>query len=103
MIEVGDIVAYQAGPNVVVHRVTANRTSSDELVTKGDANNVEDLKPIPYNAVLGRIEAHIPFLGSFMAVYASTAGKVYLLLAAVCGMVLIIVASNMRKRRHAGG
>lgn len=100
-IEVGDVVAYRDGANVVVHRVTANRASSDELVTKGDANNVEDFEPIPYSAVLGRTEAHIPFLGSFMAVYASTAGKVYLLLLAICGLLLNIVAANMRKRKHA--
>ena len=100
-IEIGDVVAYSDGANVVVHRATANRTSLGELVTKGDANNVEDFEPIPYNAVLGRVEAHIPFLGSFMAIYASTAGKVYLLLIAVCGLLLNIVAANMRKRRRA--
>lgn len=99
-IEVGDVVAYRDGPNIVMHRVTANRTYSGELVTKGDANNVEDFEPVPYSAVLGRVEAHVPFLGSFMGIYASVVGKVYLLLVAACGLALNIVAANMRKRRR---
>ena len=98
-IEVGDVVVYNDGSGVIVHRVTVNRTSLGELVTKGDANNVEDFAPVPYDAVVGRVEAHLPFLGSFMSVYASLAGKVYLLLTAACGVMLILVASHMRRRR----
>ena len=101
-IKVGDIVAYQDASGVVVHRVTVNRTSLGELVTKGDANNVEDFAPVPYSAVIGRVEAHLPFLGSFMSVYASPIGKAYLLMAAACGVMLIVIASAMRQRRGNG-
>ena len=100
-VEVGDIVAYQDATSTIVHRVTANRTSLGEMVTKGDANNVEDLEPIPYDAVIGRVEAHVPILGTFMGILSSFMGKVYLLLTAACGVMLNMVAARMRSRRRA--
>lgn len=99
-LKVGDVVAYQDESGVVVHRVTTNRTSIGELVTKGDANNVEDFSPIPYNAVLGRAEVHIPYVGTFMSIYSTMAGKVYLLLVAACGVMLNMVGASMRKRKR---
>ncbi|MDO4400843.1 MAG: signal peptidase I, partial [Coriobacteriia bacterium] len=99
-IEVGDVIAYQDEKGVVSHRVTVNRTSLGEFVTKGDANDVEDLHPIPYDAVLGRVEMSIPGIGAFMAIYASTAGKVYLLLIAACGVMLNVLAGRMRERAN---
>ena len=99
-IQIGDVIAYQSESGVVIHRVTTNRTSMGEMVTKGDANNVEDFSPVPYDNVLGRVEMHLPFLGAFMSIYASVAGKVYLLLIAACGVMLNLVAANMRQRRR---
>ena len=99
-IEIGDVVAYQDESGVVVHRVTANRTSVGELVTKGDANNVEDFAPIPYDAVIGRVEAQVPILGTFMAILSSFTGKVYLLLTAACGVMLNLIAGIMVRRRR---
>ncbi len=101
-IQIGDVIAYQSESGVVIHRVTTNRTSMGEMVTKGDANNVEDFSPVPYDNVLGRVEMHLPFLGAFMSIYASVAGKVYLLLIAACGVMLNLVAANMRQRRREG-
>ncbi len=96
----GDIIAFADENGTIVHRVTYNRTSLGEFVTKGDANNVEDLKPVPYDALIGRVEAHVPFFGSFMAIYSSTVGKVYLLLTAACGVMLNVLASRMRSTRN---
>ena len=99
-VEAGDVIAFHDGESVVVHRVVANRTSVGELVTKGDANNVEDLSPVPYDAVFGREEFHIPRWGSFMAIYSTAMGKIYLLLAAACGVMLNMLAGRMRERRR---
>ena len=99
-IQEGEIIAFHEDDGVVVHRVVVNRNSLAEFVTMGDANNVEDFEPIPYEAVIGRVETHVPALGAFMAIYASTMGKVYLLLAAACGVMLNMVASNMRSSRR---
>ena len=99
-IQEGDIIAFYENNSMVVHRVVVNRTSLGELVTKGDANEAEDFTPIPYKAVVGRVEASLPFVGAFMSIYASTAGKIYLLLTAACGVMLNILASRMRASRR---
>lgn len=98
-IEVGDVVAYQDSGSVIVHRVTTNRDSIGELVTKGDANNTEDLRPVKYDAVIGRVEAQMPFVGTFMAIYSQAIGKVYLILIAACGVMLNMLAGRMRRDR----
>ena len=100
-VEEGQIIAYQREEGVIVHRVVTNRTSLGEFVTKGDANQVEDLEPIPYEAFLGVTEMHLPMVGAFMAIYASTVGKIYLLLTAACGVMFNMVASRMRAMRRA--
>ena len=92
----GDVIAFQKSEtDVVVHRVVYNKTSLGEMVTKGDNNNVEDPDPVPYASVIGRVEMHLPLVGQFMALYATVAGKVYLLLTAACGVMLIMLAGRL--------
>ena len=95
----GDIIAFYDGDAIIVHRVQVNRTSLGEFVTKGDANDVEDLEPIPYANVVGRVDAHVPRLGGLMTVYSSTVGKIYLLLTAACGVMLNMLAGSIRRAR----
>lgn len=90
-----EVIAYQDVDGVVAHRVVHNRTSLGEMVTKGDANNVEDRAPIPYESIVGRVEMHIPYMGMFMALYASAVGKLYLLLTAACGVMLCMLADRL--------
>ncbi|MDO4890624.1 MAG: class B sortase [Coriobacteriaceae bacterium] len=97
----GEVIAFQDSSGVIAHRVTTNRTSMGELVTKGDANEVEDFDPIPYESVIGVVANTVPMLGTFMAIIASTAGKIYLLLTAACGVMLNVLATRMRIDRAA--
>lgn len=92
-----EIIAFQDVDDVVAHRVVYNRPALGEFVTKGDANNVEDRDPIPYEAVVGRVEAHLPVFGMAMALYSSTMGKVYLFLTAGCGLMLCMLANRMEE------
>lgn len=95
-----EVIAYHADESVVMHRVVINNASSGEFVTKGDANTAEDPAPVQYEAVVGRVEAHVPMVGAFIGVFESIAGKVYLLLVAACGVMLNMVASRMRTSRR---
>ena len=95
----GEIIAYQDVDAVVAHRVVHNRTSLGEFVTKGDANNTEDREPIPYGAVVGRVEMTIPVLGMFLAFFSTVIGKVYLILIAGCGLMLCMLADRLSQRR----
>lgn len=90
-----EIIAYHNVDDVVAHRVVQNRVAMGEFVTKGDANNVEDREPVPYDAVVGRVEMHLPYLGMFMALYATTIGKIYLLLTAGCGLMLCMLSDRL--------
>ena len=94
-----EVIAFNDGDSVVAHRVVTNRTSLGEFVTKGDANNVEDLHPTPYDAVVGKVAMSIPFVGHAMSLYASNVGKVYLFLTLACGVMLNILADRMRRQR----
>lgn len=94
-IEENDVIAYKDADDVVAHRVVYNRSTTGEFVTKGDANNTEDREPIPYDAVIGKVDLHLPFFGMAMTVYSSVMGKVYLLLTAGCGLMLCMLASRM--------
>lgn len=95
----GEIIAYQDVDAVVAHRVVHNRTSLGEFVTKGDANNTEDREPVPYDAVVGRVEMTIPVLGMFLAFFSTVIGKVYLILIAGCGLMLCMLADRLSQRR----
>ena len=91
----GEVIAYQAADGVVAHRVVTNRKTLGEFVTKGDANNVEDREPVPYDRVVGRVDLHLPVSGMAIALLASTVGKVYLLMTAGCGLMLWLLADRL--------
>ncbi len=65
-IKEGDIVVYQNPKGFTIHRVI--KLSENTLITKGDANNVND-GPIEYNQIIGKIvnfrnkPLRIPLLG----------------------------------------
>ena len=101
LLQEGDIIAYNDGEGVIAHRVSINRTTAEEVVTKGDANEEEDFDPIPYASVLGRVALSIPAMGTFAAILATPIGKIYLLLTMACGAMLHILASRMRSLQRA--
>lgn len=52
-VEVGEIIIFENQKGFTIHRFI-RREKSGKLVTKGDANNVED-QPIEESAVIGRV------------------------------------------------
>ena len=65
-LKIGDIIVYKNEQGFTIHRII--KLNQNNLVTKGDANNVED-KPVDYKEVIGRVvnigdkPFRIPFLG----------------------------------------
>ena len=53
-IKVGDIIAYQNGGMVVVHRVIG--IEEDGLITKGDNTDESDINPVNEKMYLGRVK-----------------------------------------------
>jgi signal peptidase I len=99
-VQEGDIIAFWSGGSVITHRVVENHTIEGEFVTKGDANEGEDLTNTAYANLVGKVTYHVPMLGDFMSLLSSALGKIYLLALALCGVMFHILAGRMRSRRR---
>ena len=96
-IKAGEVIAFYRGRAVVTHRVTENHTVSGEFITKGDANAEHDLEPVPYSALLGRMEVSVPVLGSVMAVCSGSMGKAYLAGGVAAALLLHMLGGMLRR------
>ena len=78
--EVDDIVVYQDGHTLVVHRIIEK--NEETITTKGDANNTAD-DPITAEQIKGKVALSIPFVGKLVNLIKSPIGTVVLLLLAI--------------------
>jgi signal peptidase len=63
-IRIGDAIAFYLSDDMVVtHRVTEIDAAERLFTTKGDANNTEDLAPVPFDNLIGKAVFHIPRAG----------------------------------------
>lgn len=81
--EIDDIVVYQSGSILVVHRIVA--MDDESVTTKGDANPIED-KPIAISAVKGKVVGVIPGVGVLVKILKTPVVTIALLAAAVALM-----------------
>ncbi len=96
-VELGDVIAFYNGDTVVTHRVIEMHRVSKEFVTKGDANEIEDLATVPYTSLIGVVRQHIPRLGEITALVSTPLGKIYLFGLILCGLLLNIIAGRLRE------
>lgn len=75
--ERGDIVVFESENKLIVHRIV--KINDDFVVTKGDANNVDDDK-IEVNKIKGYVIGHISGIGKVIGFVKSTYGICTLLL-----------------------
>ncbi|MBQ8611066.1 MAG: signal peptidase I [Oscillospiraceae bacterium] len=75
-----DIVVYQDGNILVVHRILA--LDGETVTTKGDANNTADV-PIALSAIRGRVLFHIPGAGSVVNFLKTPVGIILTIAAAI--------------------
>lgn len=92
-IAVKDIVVYQEGRMLVVHRVVA--IDGDTITTRGDANNADDA-PISRDAIKGRVLFHIPYVGRVVDLLKTPIGTIGMLAAAIA---LIEIPRRRDKKR----
>lgn len=87
----GDVIAFYGaadGNSIITHRVVTNSTVMGEFITKGDANEKEDLNPIPYSHFIGKVVKAIPGAGALAQMFTSSAGK--LAAASLIGLAVIL-------------
>ncbi|MBR2009831.1 MAG: signal peptidase I [Peptococcaceae bacterium] len=67
-LKAGDVIAFMDGKVVVTHRILEVQAREDgalQYITKGDANNSTDLRPVHEDNLVGIYKARIPKLGDF--------------------------------------
>ncbi len=62
----GDIIQFVSGSKYVVHRiakVTNDRYGNRIFITKGDANNANDVGQVEYDNIIGKVSLIVPYIG----------------------------------------
>ncbi len=86
-IEVGDPITFYKEENVVAtHRAIQIDKENQQFITKGDANNTQDINPIPFSSLIGKAVFTIPMIG-FVSVYIKTAKGII----AACFVLALVV------------
>lgn len=89
-LKTGDVITYQLSDNTLVtHRIISIDENVEEIITKGDANDVEDGAPVSYSKVVGKMSFSVPLIG-YITIY----GKTKLGIAAVCGVIVVLLLVN---------
>lgn len=78
--EIGDVIVFQNGNMLVVHRIVDMDT--DTVTTRGDANNTDDA-PIEKSQIKGRVFAHIPLVGAVVRLIKTPVATIALIIGAV--------------------
>ena len=92
-IEVNDIVVYQSGSSLVVHRVMD--IQENMVTTQGDANNVAD-EPIDLSLVKGEVFFYFPAICTFVNFLKTPIGIILTIVLAIA-LVEIPRRSEMKK------
>ena len=98
-LEEKDVIALWKGSAVTTRRVSQNRVVEGVLITKEDAVPSSIGEETPYEAVICKVVFHMPVVGYFLELYATTAGKIYAMLFAACGVMFLMLAGQIRKNR----
>ncbi len=91
--EEGDIVVYQSGSVLVVHRIV--ETDGETVVTKGDANNAPD-QPIRAETIKGEVVGHVSGIGTAVRIIKTPVVSVALL---VCAVLLVELPYLNKKKK----
>lgn len=87
--------------SIITHRVVENRVVMGEFITKGDANQTEDMNPIPYENFIGSVVYSIPALGRAAELLTSHDGKLVagaVIVAALLLQGLAVLTERKEKR-----
>ena len=98
----GDVIAFYGGHDsnaIITHRVVKNRVVMGEFITKGDANEKEDMNPIPYSNFLGRVELSMPVVGELAQMLTSMEGKIAAASMIGLSVILQLLAAVLDRRR----
>jgi len=101
-LEAGDVVTYVANADgvLVTHRVIQIDASTQTVVTKGDANNVED-SPVYWGNIVGKVVLKIPAVGTVFSVITAEQNRkaVIGIITALFALTIIFDVTGRRKKK----
>ena len=112
----GEVVAYRSDTDagiIITHRVVKNQVVSGQLITKGDANEAEDISPVSYaqvigmrngyrtepcscSQVIGKVTLTIPVLGGIFAAMVTFYGKIVIVSVVLLAAILLYIGTDSR-------
>lgn len=95
----GEVVAYRSNTDagiIITHRVVKNQVVSGQLITKGDANEAEDISPVSYAQVIGKVTLTIPVLGGIFAAMVTFYGKIVIVSVVLLAAILLYIGTDSR-------
>ncbi len=85
-----DIISYQVSSDTIVtHRIVSIDNEKKQVITKGDANNVNDANPVPSSNIIGKVVFSLPLIGYISIHMQSMLGIVI-----ICAIVFILILLN---------
>lgn len=99
-VEPGDVIAFYSekeSGSIIIHRAVQNRVVSGEFITKGDANEKEDLSPVEYDRYIGSVSLHIPYLGALLGRVITVPGRIAAVCAVAAAGLMIAAAGRLRR------
>ena len=95
----GDVIAFHRTQDgiVVTHRLQEIDEEQKVLITKGDANEQEDMAPTPYLNLIGKVKWHIAGIGDFASWLFTMPGKICLFAMLIAGLILSHIASMLKE------
>lgn len=95
--EVGDIITYTSGNDLVTHRII--EITEDGYYTKGDANNTKDPNVIAQTQVEGKVVYIIPNVGRVVEWIKSPYGIVTLILVVAVLMIIPYIVRRIKNEK----
>lgn len=99
----GDVITFrlnQATGLVETHRVMENDLNTQQITTKGDANEQPDVTPVRYDRVVGKVVFKIPLLGIVSEKIQSPVGIGVCVGTFALAILMWTLADKMKKRER---
>lgn len=95
-----DVIAFYgtgASDAVITHRVVSNSVVTGEFITKGDANQSNDMNPIPYDNFIGKVQLTVPAAGTAAELFTGFWGKIFAA-GMIAAAVMLHAAAHLMKK-----
>lgn len=94
----GDVVAFNiTNDTICTHRIVSNDVENHSIVTKGDANPVEDPSPVDYSSIIGKVVFVLPMLGSAFMFFNTFRIPIIIVVVCITLLLLIFSCTNFNK------